>query len=48
MTGRKIREEIAWWLAVLAAGLLCLALLPFYPFAWVLGKLDAGWDKSEL
>ena len=40
VTGRKIREEIAWWLAVLAAGLLCLALLPFCPLCWVLGKLD--------
>ena len=48
MTGKKLRKEVAWWLAVLVAGLLCLALLPFYPFAWVLGKLDAGWDKSEL
>ena len=40
MTGKKLREEIAWWLAVLAAGLLCLALLPFYPLCWLLGKLD--------
>lgn len=34
MTGKKIREELAWWLAVLAAGLLCLALLPLYPLCW--------------
>ena len=32
---RKLREELAWWLAVLAAGLLCLVLLPFYPLCWL-------------
>ena len=31
MTRQKLREEIAWWLAALAAGLLCLILLPLYP-----------------
>ena len=35
MTRQKLREEIAWWLAVLAAGLLCLVLLPFYPLCWL-------------
>ena len=40
MTGKKLREELAWWLAVLAAGLLCLVLLPLYPLAWVAWKLD--------
>lgn len=40
MTGKKLREEIAWWLAVLAAVLLCLVLLPFYPLAWIAWKLD--------
>ena len=40
MTGKKLREEIAWWLAVLAAGLLCLALLPLYPLCLLAGKLD--------
>ena len=40
MTRQKLREEIAWWLAALAAGLLCLILLPFYPLAWIAWKLD--------
>ena len=40
MTGRKVREEIAWLLAVLAAGLLCLALLLLYPLCLLAGKLD--------
>ena len=44
MTGKKIREEIAWWLAVLAAGLLCLVLLPFYPLCWL---VDRFCDRSE-
>ncbi len=47
MTRRKLREEIAWALAVLASALLCLLLLPLYPLAWVFGKLDDGWDKPE-
>ena len=44
MTGRKIREEIAWWLAVLAAGLLCLALLPFYPLCWLVERFGGRWE----
>ncbi len=40
MTRRKLREEIAWWLAVIAACLLCLVILPFYPLCWLLGKFD--------
>ncbi len=37
---RRVREEIAWGLAVLAAGLFWLVLLPFLPLAWLLGKVD--------
>lgn len=40
MTRQKLRKEIAWWLAVLTAGLLCLALLPLYPLCLLAGKLD--------
>ncbi len=40
MSWRRFREELAWWLAVLAAGLLCLCLLPFYPLALLFWKLD--------
>ncbi len=45
MTRCKLREEIAWWLAVLAAGLLCLMLLPFYPLALLFWKLDDLGDR---
>ena len=38
MTSRKVREEIAWWLAVLAAGLLCLTLLPLCPLCWLVER----------
>ena len=40
MTVKKLREEIAWWLAVLAAGLLCLILLPFYPLCWLIERFS--------
>lgn len=40
VTRQKLREEIAWWLAVIAGGLLCLILLPLYPLCWVVDKFE--------
>ncbi len=37
---RRVREEIAWGLAVLATGLFCLVLLPFLPLALLFAKVD--------
>ncbi len=45
MSWRRFREELAWWLAVLAAGLLCLMLLPFYPLALLFWKLEDLRDR---
>ena len=44
MTCRKLREEIAWWMAVLAAGLLCLILLPLYPLCWLVERFGGRWE----
>ena len=40
MTRQKLKEEVAWWLAVVAAGLLCLVLLPLYPLCWVVARFE--------
>ena len=40
MTRQKLKEEVAWWLAVVAAGLLCLILLPLYPLCWVVDRFE--------
>lgn len=47
MTRQKLREEIAWWLAVIAGGLLCLILLPLYPLCWVVDKFENELRDSE-
>ena len=41
MTRQKLKEEVAWWLAVIAAGLLCLILLPLYPLCWVADRFES-------
>ena len=40
MTRQKLREEVAWWLAVIAARLLCLVLLPLCPLCWVVDRFE--------
>ena len=42
---RRRREEISWGLAVAAAGLFCLVLLPLYPLAWLLDRIDEHFAK---
>ncbi len=44
MTRQKLREEIAWGLAVLASGLLCLVILPLYPLCWVVDHFERRWE----
>lgn len=34
------REDLAWGLATALALLLCVAVLPFLPLLWLMGKLD--------
>ncbi len=34
------REDLAWGLATALALLLCLALIPFLPLLWLVGRLD--------
>lgn len=46
VTRQKNREEIAWWLAVLAAGLLCLAILPLCPLCWAVDFFERRWEEK--
>lgn len=34
------REDAAWGFATALAVLLCLAVLPFVPLLWLIGRLD--------
>ena len=40
VTWKKLREEVAWWLAVIAAALLRLIPLPLYPPCWAVDRLE--------
>lgn len=46
MTREKLREEIAWGLAMLAFGSLCLVILPLYPLCWAVNFFERRWKDK--
>ncbi len=46
VTRQKNREEIAWGLAVLASGLLCLVILPLYLLCWMVDYFERRWEDK--